>query len=137
MVDRYNEESGEVAKDGAQTMWMQRKDRSEVNVAPLSYEFRGGPAMEVTVRAILTSVLTLGLGVPWAQVMRYRWIAENTYVNGEPLRFTGTGGQLFRRYVLWGMLCLASFGLYAFLIPSRMRKWRTGHQTGQVSVPLS
>lgn len=118
-------------------MWMKRKDSMTVTVAPLSYEFRGGPGVDVMVSAIVMSVFTLGLGVPWAQVMRYRWIAQNTYVNGQPLRFTGTGGQLFRRYTLWWMLCFPTFGLYALCIPSRVRKWAVSHHSGQVPVPVT
>ncbi len=126
-----------VLKDGAEPMWRKRKDPTTLTVAPLSYDFRGGPGVEVKIGMFLTCVCTFGLGVPWAQVMRYRWIAENTYVNGQPLQFTGTGGQLCRQYIKWWLLCFPTFGIYAFFIPSRIQKWAIKNQNGQIPVPLS
>lgn len=118
-------------------MWWKPKQPTTQTVIPLDYEFRGGSGVEVKVRGFLTCVSTFGLGVPWAQVARYRWIAENTYVNGQPLRFTGTGEQLFRQYVKWWLLCFPTFGLFVFFVPSRLRKWALRHQSGQIPVDLS
>lgn len=111
-----------------------KQQATPLSVIPLTYEFRGGSGMHVKLCVFFTCVCTLGLGVPWAQVMRYRWIAENTYVNGQPLRFTGTGGQLWRQYIKWWLLCFPTFGIFAFFIPSRIRKWANKHQSGQVLV---
>lgn len=100
------------------------------------YAFHGGPGVDVKICDFLLSVFTFGLGIPWAQVMRYRWIAENTYVNGKPMRFTGTGGQLLRKYIKWLLLCFPSFGVFVFFIPSRLRNWVLKNQSGEIPVTV-
>lgn len=42
----------------------------------------------------LLTLVTLGIGFPWAACMLYRWEAQHTYIGGNQLRFTGTGLQL-------------------------------------------
>lgn len=106
----------------------------QTGMIPLTYEFRGGMGLGVKIGAFLLSVVTLGLGVPWAKTMKLRWLAENTYVNGQPLRFTGTGGQLWGQYIKWWALSVVTLGIYAFFVSSKLRKWAIEHQAGLVPV---
>ena len=64
---------------------------------PLRYEFDGGAAtyLGVGILAALVTVFTLGLGLPWAIVMRESWKAKHTLINGARVAFTGTGAGLF------------------------------------------
>lgn len=75
----------------------------------------------------LLSIITLGIGAPWAQCMIYRWEAAHSYVNGKRLAFDGKGLQLWGKYLLWGLLIIVTFGIYIIFIPVRMHKWKASH----------
>ena len=47
------------------------------------------------VHIFLLSMVTLGIYFPWAWVRLFRLRASHTVINGKPITFTGTGGQLF------------------------------------------
>lgn len=49
-------------------------------------------------------VITLGLYWPWAKVRRLRYFWGNTLVDGDPLGFHGEAGQMFKGWVLVGVL---------------------------------
>jgi uncharacterized membrane protein YjgN (DUF898 family) len=77
---------------------------------------------------IWTSVLTfitLGLFFPWSYSAWQRWIAQNTYVNGRRLVFTGSGGAFFLRWLLIVVLSLITFGLYAPWGYCLIKRWET------------
>lgn len=44
---------------------------------------------------ILVTIFTLGICLPWAYCMIYRWEAKHTVINGRRLEFDGTAVQLF------------------------------------------
>ena len=103
-------------------------------VVPLSYEFRGGMGLGVKLGAFFLTVFTLGLALPWAKAMKLKWLARNTYVNGQPLQFTGSGGQLWGQYIKWWLLCIPTLGIYSFFISSKLRKWSIEHQAGLIPI---
>lgn len=76
---------------------------------------------------VLLSVITLGIGAPWAHCMVIRWETKHTYVNGKRLYFDGKGHQLLGRYLLWGLLTVVTLGIFALFIPVRMHNWRASH----------
>lgn len=76
---------------------------------------------------ILLSILTLGIGAPWAHCMVYRWQINHTTVEGQKLYFNGKGHQLLGKYLLWGLLILVTFGIYTIFLPVRVRKWFLKH----------
>ena len=78
---------------------------------------------------ILLSILTLGIGAPWAHCMVYRWQINHTTVEGQNLHFNGKGHQLLGKYLLWGLLILVTFGIYTIFLPVRVRKWFLTHTT--------
>ena len=104
---------------------------------PLRYSFDGGAAtyLGVGILAFLVTVLTLGLGLPWAMVMRESWKAKHTLINGVRVSFTGTGAGLFGHYIKWWLLTLVTLGIYSFWMVPRLTKWIVEHQ--QVAVPLT
>ncbi|OAH63627.1 hypothetical protein AYJ66_11115 [Dietzia cinnamea] len=78
--------------------------------------------------ATLLTVFTLGLGYPWAAAMRYRWETEHTIVNGQRLKFTGSGSSLFGHYIKWWFLMVITLGIYSFWVIPRMTQWKIEHQ---------
>jgi uncharacterized membrane protein YjgN (DUF898 family) len=74
------------------------------------------------------TIITLGIGVPWAAVYRQRWLVSHTIIEGKRLTFDGTGAQLFGNYIKWWLLSIITLGIYAiFFIPVRMQQWITKH----------
>lgn len=106
-------------------------------MTPLRYEFKGSTIghLFVSLGAGILTVITLGIALPWAQAMLYRWTTENTYVNGQRMRFTGSGGRLFGQYIKWWLLTVVTVGIYGFVVANRMRKWAIEHQ--EVAVPIA
>jgi uncharacterized membrane protein YjgN (DUF898 family) len=76
----------------------------------------------------LLGFITLGIAVPWAVVYRQRWLISHTIIEGKRLKFDGTGGQLFGKYIIWFLLSIITLGIYAiFFLPVRMQQWVTKH----------
>ncbi len=75
----------------------------------------------------LLTVITLGIGAPWAICMKERWIAKHTIIDGRQLTFDGTGGQLFGKYIIWFLLTVITLGIYSFWLGINMKKWVVAH----------
>ncbi len=72
--------------------------------------------------------ITCGIAAPWMICAKQRWIARNTYIEGEQLAFDGTGGQLFGKYIVWLLLTIITCGIYgALCLPVRIQQWLTYH----------
>ena len=95
-----------------------------------SFRFDGGAGsyLLVGIGATLLTLCTLGLALPWAICMQYRWRTEHTVINGRRLRFTGTGGGLFGNWIKWWLLSLVTLGIYVFWVVPRLTKWITENQ---------
>jgi hypothetical protein len=65
------------------------------------------------INALLIAV-TFGIYTPWAFCRLYRFMYENTTVNGQPgrLTFTGDGGELLGKYILGMILTICTFYIY-------------------------
>jgi len=94
------------------------------------FQFDGGAGsfLLVGIGSFLIMVFTLGLGTPWAIVMRYRWRTEHTIIDGRRLRFTGSGIGLFGNWIKWWLLCIITLGIYIFWVVPRLTKWTTENQ---------
>ncbi len=73
------------------------------------------------------SVLTLGIGIPWAISYYIRYIAEHMTIHGHRLSFDGTGGQLIGNWIKWVLLSIVTLGIYSFWIPNNIWIWITKH----------
>ncbi|MBO5773361.1 MAG: DUF898 family protein [Clostridia bacterium] len=73
------------------------------------------------------SLITLGIGVPWAVCMAQRWMAKHTTIDGKQVVFDGTGGSLFGQYIKWFLLSIITLGIYALWLPLKMQAWVTEH----------
>ena len=70
---------------------------------PFAFDGGAGSYLLVGIGAALLTICTLGVGMPWALSMRYRWQCEHTMIYGHRLRFTGSGADLFGNYVKCGL----------------------------------
>ena len=76
---------------------------------------------------ILVTIFTLGICLPWAYCMVYRWEAKHTVINGRRLEFDGTAVQLFGNWLKWLCLTVITFGIYGFWVNIRLKQWKIKH----------
>ncbi|MFC1883979.1 DUF898 family protein [Thermodesulfobacteriota bacterium] len=90
-------------------------------------EFKGTGAqyfVAVFIHLFLITMITFGLYGAWAWVRVLRLKASHTVINGRPVSFTGTGGQLFVLWLINGLVSIITFGLYGPWAVCRYLKWR-------------
>jgi uncharacterized membrane protein YjgN (DUF898 family) len=102
-----------------------------------TFQFDGGAAtyFGTAILATLITLVTLGIALPFALVLRQRWQAKHTTVYGRRLRFTGTGIGLFGQWIKWFFLILITLGIYSFWVVPRLTKWVIEHQEFEVPDP--
>ena len=90
-----------------------------------AFTFDGGAATYVgtAILAFLITVFTLGICTPFAVVLRQRWRAKHTYVNGHRLAFVGSAWGLFGNWIKWQLLIIVTVGIYTFWVLPRLTKW--------------
>lgn len=78
--------------------WQYRPiDQPTTLALPLVFSFNGGALSYFGMQILAALVTTLfGICFPWVVVMKYRWRANHTTVNGAQLRFTGSGAGALR-----------------------------------------
>jgi uncharacterized membrane protein YjgN (DUF898 family) len=93
------------------------------------FHFDGGAAtyFGTALLAALITIVTLGICYPFALVLRERWRAKHTYIDGHRLVFTGTGLGLFGLWIKWLLLILITLGFYGFWVAPRIQKWKVEH----------
>ena len=80
-----------------------------------------------TLLGIIVTVLTLGICMPWAYCMIYRWEANHTVINGHRLSFDGTAVQLFGKWIIWLILTIITLGIYGLWVSIKLKKWKVSH----------
>jgi uncharacterized membrane protein YjgN (DUF898 family) len=103
---------------------------SPAALPPLQFTFDGGLATYIgrQILAALLTIVTLGIALPWAICMTYGWKTNHTLINGQRLRFTGTGMGLFGQWIKWLLLSIVTFGIYLFWVNIKLTKWKVEHQ---------
>ena len=91
----------------------------------------------VNIVVSLISAITLGFGMPAMICYRLRWVYEHTCIGGYRLKFTGKGGQLFGRFLLWGFLTIITLGIYGLWVPIKYKKWEISHVEIDSVVPAA
>ena len=66
-----------------------------------------------------------------------KWKMKHQAILGRRLSFNGNGLQLIGRYLLWLLLSVITFGIYAFWLGIKLKKWETKHINYQKSEPIS
>lgn len=104
------------------------------------FSFDGGAATYVgtAILGILITTFTLGICYPFAVVLTERWRCKHTFIDGQPLVFTGSAVGLFGRWLLWLLLIFITLGIYAFWVVPRLQEWKTVNTNFAVPVaPIS
>ncbi len=76
---------------------------------------------------LLVTALTVGICLPWAYCMVYRWEARHTVINGHRLYFDGTAAQLFGKWIVWLLLTVITVGIYGLWVGIKLKKWKASH----------
>ena len=66
----------------------------------------------------------LGVMYPFALVLRERWRAKHSFIDGKQLVFTGSALGLFGRWILWLLLIFVTFGVYLLWVAPRIQRWK-------------
>ena len=86
----------------------------------------GGLFVANLVRLLLL-LFTLGIGTPWGNVYKERYVINNTVISGKRLVFTGSGTMLFANYIKWYLLTYFTLGIYFFWLRVNVLKWNAAH----------
>lgn len=71
-----------------------------------------GEFLGTAIVAGLITMITCGIGYPWAETMVQSYTMKNTVINTDRYVYTGTGGELFGIYLLNGILTAITCGIY-------------------------
>ena len=90
------------------------------------FQFDGGAGtyLGTAILAALITILTLGIGYPFSLVLRERWSAKHTYIDGQRLIFNGSGVGLFSLWIKWFLLIIVTVGIYSFWVAPRLQQWK-------------
>ncbi len=73
------------------------------------------------------TVFTLGICLPWAFCMIYKWEASHTVIEGRRLNFDGSAVNLFGQWIKWLILTIITLGIYGFWVQIKLKQWTTKH----------
>jgi uncharacterized membrane protein YjgN (DUF898 family) len=93
------------------------------------FRFDGGAGTYVgtAILAFLITVFTLGICYPFALVLRERWRAKHSLIDGQRLVFTGSAWGLFGNWLKWFLLMVVTLGIYSFWVGPRIAQWKWEH----------
>lgn len=75
----------------------------------------------------ILSVVTLGLGAPFAKCFILDWRFKHTKINGKRLAFDGNGLQLWGNYIKWTFFTIITLGIFLLFLPVQWNKWIVKH----------
>jgi uncharacterized membrane protein YjgN (DUF898 family) len=93
------------------------------------FAFDGGAATYVgtALLGFFITVLTLGICYPFALVLRERWRAKHSFINGQQMAFNGSAWGLFGNWIKWLLLMVITLGFYGFWVGPRIQRWKWEH----------
>jgi len=65
------------------------------------------------------------VGFAWSTIIKLRWERSHTVIDSRRLVFTGTIGQFFLKYLLWGILTGITLGIYGLFVPVKALRLET------------
>lgn len=77
--------------------------------------------------SLLITVLTFGIGFPWALCYKQRWFCKHSVIEGNRLRFDGTGMGLFGIWIKIFLLSIITLGIYGLWAGITVKKWELAH----------
>jgi len=92
-------------------------------------KFTGGllGLIGINIAVLLIIVITLGIGTPWAVCLKQNWVIRHTILDGKRLKFDGTGGKLFMKYIVWWIFTVITLGIYSLWLGIKMKQWVVSH----------
>ena len=103
------------------------------------FTFDGGAGtyLGTAILGLLITVFTLGICYPFALVLNERWRAKHTFIDGQPLVFTGSAVGLFGHWIKWFLLTIVTVGIYMFWVGPKLQQWITVNtQFARLVAPL-
>jgi uncharacterized membrane protein YjgN (DUF898 family) len=97
---------------------------SRAELRQFAFDGGAGTYIGTGLLAFLITVLTLGICYPFAVVLRERWRARHSYIDGRQLVFVGTGLGLFAMWLKWLVLIIITLGIYLFWVGPRIYRWK-------------
>ena len=90
------------------------------------FAFDGGAAtyFGTALLAFILTVFTFGICYPFALVLKERWRAKHSFIDGHQLAFTGSAWALFGNWLKWLFLCVVTLGIYSFWVGPRIARWK-------------
>ena len=76
---------------------------------------------------LILTVVTLGLGYPFAKCFILDWRFKHTKINGKRLSFDGNGLQLWGNYIKWTFFTIITLGIFLLFLPVQWNKWIVKH----------
>jgi magnesium-transporting ATPase (P-type) len=73
----------------------------------------------------LLFIITIGIIFPWNLTREKKWHCSHTYINGQRLKFIGSGGSLIGNWIKWILLSFVTIGIYSLWIPIKLKQWET------------
>lgn len=89
--------------------------------------FTGG-VLDLAITNVVSALMvifSLGIATPWAITFKHRWRERNTSIEGQQLRFTGSGAGLIGNYIKWFLLSIITVGIYSFWLSIKLKQWVT------------
>lgn len=93
------------------------------NSKRFTFDGGAGTYLGTAILGFLITVFTLGICYPFAIVLRQRWRAKHSYIDGKQLIFTGSALGLFGNWIKWFLLIIITLGIYSFWVGPRIQKW--------------
>lgn len=72
-------------------------------------------------------IFTLGLGYPWAVVLKYKSLYHHKVICGKRLKFIGDPIEFMNHWIWWWLLSVVTVGLYGVIANLRLEEWITAN----------
>lgn len=79
----------------------------------------------VSILATILNFITAFIALPFVIAFVEKWEKDHTVVDGYLLDFSGHGLDLFGHWLLWMLLSIITFFIYAFWLPLKFENWKT------------
>ena len=99
----------------------------QTNSGRFTFDGGAGTYVGTLLLGVLITIVSAGLCYPFALVLRQRWRAKHSYIDGQQLVFTGSAWGLFGNWLKWLFLILITAGIYTFWVGPRIQKWVWEH----------
>ncbi|MCH1868789.1 DUF898 family protein [Nocardioides sp. CFH 31398] len=97
------------------------------NTGRFHFDGGAGTYLGTGILALLITVCTFGICYPFALVLKERWRAKHSYIDGQRLVFLGSAWGLFGNWIKWLLLSIVTLGIYLFWVGPRIARWKWEH----------